>query len=111
MRFTRTILEEVWEEATSLPAHSGAIGTLPKSVINEALEGSEGEYPDILGTLDRIVDDLTSFQEHIVTRATYRYEPCRDEFHETCVGEVIEEPTIPQFCMCPCHGDREEGGE
>jgi len=108
MRFTREILESIWERATTLPAHSGAIGTLTEAVITEALEGSEGEYPDILGTLDRIIDDIVLFQEHILTQGTYQYQPCRDGFHETCVGEVVDEPTIPQFCMCSCHGDRED---
>lgn len=110
--FTLNQLAALWERATSLPtdiSHS-SIGPLTNALLHEALEGSdEGEYPLILEILDRITEDIQNFQTTLTWAATYRYEPCRDGFHETCVGEVVDEPTIPQFCTCPCHGERGAG--
>lgn len=111
--FTLDQLEQLWERATTLPAVGGhaSNGPLTNAIIGEAIEGSDdGEYPLILEILDRISEDIRSFQTIITWAATYRYQPCRGDAHEDCVGEVEDgtfaKDSIPPFCTCPCHGER-----
>jgi hypothetical protein len=65
--FTRDELEEIWERATGLPPLSGAAnGPLTNAIIDEAFDGSLGEYDEVVMTLGRILDDIQSFVQEIL---------------------------------------------